>query len=387
MSQIYEPREDSFLLQKHVRKYAKGICLDVGTGSGIQALEALKKGSKVIAVDINKNIIDCLNKKYKNKKNIKFYQSDLFFALKKKSKFDTIIFNPPYLPEDARLKDLALDGGKKGYEILERFLNEADNYLKENGIILIVFSSLIGKEKINKFIFNNLLEYKELEKKHIFFEDLYVYLIRKSRLLIKLEKNKINNIKYFTKGHRGHILKGVYKNKEIIVKIKNPKSKAINRIQNEIKFLKIVNKKNIGPKLLFYDVDFFAYNYIKGDFILDCFQKTNKKNIIKILKGIFEQMFVLDSLKIDKEEMHHPIKHVIITKKDIPYLVDFERAHFVKKPHNVTQFCQFLISGKLTEILKEKNILINKEKMIELAKKYKDNMNKKNLNNVLKEIK
>jgi len=44
---------------------------------------------------------------------------------------------------------------------------------------LIVFSSLTGKEKLEHFLIKNHFKFKELEKKHIFFEDLFVYLIEK----------------------------------------------------------------------------------------------------------------------------------------------------------------------------------------------------------------
>ena len=54
---IYEPREDSFLLQKYVKKYSKGRVLDMGTGSGIQALTALEKTKCVVAVDINEETL------------------------------------------------------------------------------------------------------------------------------------------------------------------------------------------------------------------------------------------------------------------------------------------------------------------------------------------
>ena len=54
---IYEPAEDSYLLQKLVRQYAIGRVLDMGTGSGIQALTAIESPNsrEVIAVDINEN--------------------------------------------------------------------------------------------------------------------------------------------------------------------------------------------------------------------------------------------------------------------------------------------------------------------------------------------
>lgn len=184
MNPIYEPAEDSFLLKKHLKKHVKGIVLDIGTGTGIQALEAAspKKVVKVYAVDINSKAIDYCREKIQNKKII-FLTSDLFRVFRvdqryKNIKFDTIIFNPPYLSTEEP-KDIALDGGKKGYELISRFLNEAKPFLKGKTKILLLFSSLTGKEKIEHYLIKNHLKFIELEKQHIFFEDLFVYLIEK----------------------------------------------------------------------------------------------------------------------------------------------------------------------------------------------------------------
>ncbi|MBU0628713.1 MAG: methyltransferase [Nanoarchaeota archaeon] len=183
--ELYEPREDSFLIQKHIKKYAKGIVLDMGTGSGILAEEAAssKHAVKVFGVDINEDaIIHCI--KNQKSKKITFAMSNLFSLFKRDRrylsiKFDTIIFNPPYLPNDPDVKDPALDGGKKGYELICRFLHESKRFLKPKGKILLLFSSLTGKEKLEKFLEENYWKYKEVDKQHIFFEDLFVYLIEK----------------------------------------------------------------------------------------------------------------------------------------------------------------------------------------------------------------
>jgi|TARA_Y100000310_G_scaffold93932_1_gene91538 release factor glutamine methyltransferase len=388
----YEPREDSMLLKSYVRQHAKGSVLDIGTGSGIQAITAAKsrKVKKIIATDIQRSIINYNKKNIKNKK-ITFIISDLFQIFKRNKnlmnkKFDTIIFNPPYLPQELKLKDLTLEGGKKGYEVIEKFLNKVNDFLKTNGIILIVFSSLTKKEKVDEFIKNNLLEFKELAKKHIFFEDLYVYCISKSYILKNLEKKKIKNIKFFAMGKRGLIFIGKYNNKKVAVKIKNPESRAIFRINNETNFLKILNKKNIGPKLLFSDKDYLIYEFVDGYFINDYLKINEKENIKRMLKNIFEQLFVMDKLKINKEEMSHPVKHIIINKKK-PVLIDFERAHHTIKPGNVTQFCDFLISNNIKTALKNNKIKINNKKVITLAKKYKNNINKNNLNKIINEFK
>jgi len=387
---IYKPREDSALLETYVRQYAFGSVLDMGTGSGIQAVAASKskKVKEVLALDIDKSAVEHCKSSILNKK-IKFLVSDLFEVFEKDKKlknrkFDSITFNPPYLPQELKVMDLTLEGGKKGYEILEKFLNNANAHLKPDGIILIVFSSLTKKEKINEFIEKNLLEFELLETQSFFFEELYVYKIKKSGILKELERNGLKNPKYFAKGKRGLIYTSRYKNKKAAVKVKNSKSMAMLRIENEIEFLKLLNKKGIGPKLLLCGKDFFACEFVEGiDFI--SFVKKNKKNeVLNATTTIFNQLFKMDKLGINKEEMSHPAKHIIITKKNKPVLIDFERTHYVKRPSNVTQFCDFLISKGVKAILENKSIITDNKKMINLAKIYKKNISKGSLNDIVK---
>ena len=172
---IYEPREDSYLLQKHIKKYCKKdyIVLDMGTGSGIQAKEAAKYCKKVTAVDIQKNVIKRLkkeqseNKKRKILRKINYKVSDLFSNIKQK--FDLIIFNPPYLP--GKSNDITVDGGKQGMEVIESFLEQAKEYLNDKGYVLLLVSSL-----------NNFDLGETVALHHVFFEDLIVKKIEKCEL-------------------------------------------------------------------------------------------------------------------------------------------------------------------------------------------------------------
>lgn len=162
---IYEPQEDSFLLQKYVRKYAHGKVLDVGTGSGIQALTALEKTRDVVAVDINDDVV-----KFVKSKGIDAKISNLFSKVD--GKFDLIIFNPPYLPPDEHDDDLATSGGIK---IIDRFLSQAKKFLNKNGKILLVFSSLTGD--VDSLLKKYGYKFECLETQSHFFERLFVYLI------------------------------------------------------------------------------------------------------------------------------------------------------------------------------------------------------------------
>jgi len=389
---IYEPREDSYLLAKHAAQHAKGTVLDVGTGSGIQAIVAAKssKVKNVLAIDIQKSVINHCKEKIKSRK-ISFKQSNLFENVS--AKFDTIIFNPPYLPEDVKSRDITLDGGKKGYETLERFFDKVNEHLKQDGIIILLFSSLTNKRKVEEFIDNHLLEHKELEKQNLFMEQLYVYNIVKSDLLKKLEKRKIEkknitNIKRLTKGHRGIIITGMLGKKKIAVKIQRTDIGAIGTVDLEAKVLKILNKHKIGPKLLFSSKDMFCYEFVEGVFIPEFLENAGKKDIQKVLINVFTQCYKLDKLGFNKEEMHHPYKHVVVSKKSNQIkttLLDFERARRSENVHNVTQFCQYVASGNFRNLVKGK-ISINESNMRDLAKKYKEDINLKNFKDILKEI-
>ncbi len=167
-SDIYEPREDSLLLKKHVKQYAHGKVLDMGTGSGIQALAAKENADKVVAADINEKAVE-----HVNSKGIDARVSDLFSNID--GKFDLIIFNPPYLPEQEGENGLALSGGKKGHELSIRFLKQAKKHLNENGKILLVASSLAGN--IKELGKNLGYKIKCLETEKYFFEKISVYLL------------------------------------------------------------------------------------------------------------------------------------------------------------------------------------------------------------------
>ncbi|MCX8159010.1 MAG: DUF2431 domain-containing protein [Candidatus Pacearchaeota archaeon] len=175
---IYQPREDSYLLQKQVKKYAKNkSVLDIGSGSGIQALSAIESGAKsVLATDINDDAISFLKSQ-----NINAIKSNLFSKIKKTEKFDLIVFNPPYLPREKKEdKESALSttGGKMGDEIILRFLKQAKSHINKKGIILIVLSSLTPKDRIINLLKNKKMKYKVISRQHLFFETLEVWEIK-----------------------------------------------------------------------------------------------------------------------------------------------------------------------------------------------------------------
>jgi predicted Ser/Thr protein kinase len=185
---------------------------------------------------------------------------------------------------------------------------------------------------------------------------------------------KIEKIKFFAKGKRSLIYTGLYKNKKVAIKIKNPKSKAQNRIRNEAKYLKILNKYNIGPKLIKSDKDYLIYEFVEGKNYIDIISQ-NKEKAKTISKEILKICRKLDKLKINKLEFTRPIKHIFVKNNKVT-VIDFERAYKTKHPKNVTQFCQFLIRKDLLD-----------KSAINLLKKYKKNQTEANFKKILALIK
>ena len=183
-------------------------------------------------------------------------------------------------------------------------------------------------------------------------------------------------MKYFSKGKRGKIY---------LIKDKAIKKGLVIHIKNEVKWLKILNKYGIGPKLISYKNSYFTYKFVKGKFILNYIKDNNKNKIKKVFINVLKQCRVLDKLKINKKEMHNPYKHIIISKKVV--MIDFERCYITRKPKNVSQFCQFLISNYLKDSLKEKKIKINKKELISKVKDYKKSYFDKEFIEILKLIK
>ncbi|MBW6442784.1 methyltransferase [Patescibacteria group bacterium] len=178
MSEIYSPEEDSYLMSNYLEKTLPELIkknldlkfLEIGAGSGIILNSAFNSGIKkenILGTDINLDAV-----KTCKKEGFQCVFSNLFDNIK--GKFDIITFNPPYLPLD-RLepKDsrIITTGGKKGDELIIKFLKQAKNYLRPGGVILLITSSLSNKTNIKKFGYT----LRELDSKKLFFEKITLW--------------------------------------------------------------------------------------------------------------------------------------------------------------------------------------------------------------------
>lgn len=152
--EVYEPAEDSFLFAENLTVHQGDFVLDMGTGCGILGIIAAKKAAQVVAVDINPFAVRCAKENAKLNSvadKMFFVQGDLFAPLRVYEKFDLILFNAPYLPtepcEGKAWVERAWNGGADGRAVLDKFLRDFPRYLKVNGRVLLMQSTLTDVNK------------------------------------------------------------------------------------------------------------------------------------------------------------------------------------------------------------------------------------------------
>jgi release factor glutamine methyltransferase len=126
--------------------------LDLCTGSGAIAISLKNEmpACVITATDISSEALDTAKKNAEKllggNRLINFCQSDLYASLPLHFRYSLIVSNPPYIPSDEiqtlskevqNEPRIALDGGTSGLEIIKRIIDEAPNYLQQNGYLLL----------------------------------------------------------------------------------------------------------------------------------------------------------------------------------------------------------------------------------------------------------
>ena len=120
--------------------------LDVGTGSGIQAIWAARHCERVVAVDINPRALNlaAFNAHLNGVDNVEFRQGNLFEPVAGE-RFDLIVSNAPYVVSpDTRYA--FRDGGLESDAFCKRLVKESAAHLEEGGFAELLISWILVDE-------------------------------------------------------------------------------------------------------------------------------------------------------------------------------------------------------------------------------------------------
>jgi putative serine/threonine protein kinase len=158
------------------------------------------------------------------------------------------------------------------------------------------------------------------------------------------------------------------------------------RMQNEARMLERANSVRVGPELLGVSKNFLLMQFIEGDLLPEWISmRLGKALVKKVLRDVLEQCWRLDDAGLDHGELSHAPKHIIIDKRDRPFIVDFEASSLSRRPSNVTSLCQFLfISGAIARKVAEKLGEKERKALFEVLRSYKNDRNRENFERVLR---
>ena len=192
---VLSPRMETEELIYKVIEYVKASSknnfkiLDLCTGSGIIAITLKKELSQfsidVVASDISEEAIKVAKENAQSHDaTIKFIKSDIFNNID--DKFDIIVSNPPYIDrkDEVTMQDnvlkydphLALFAEEEGMYFYRKIIEQANDYLNENGVIFFE----IGYDQKDKIIkLADLNGYSAEVYKDINGRDRMAFLVRK----------------------------------------------------------------------------------------------------------------------------------------------------------------------------------------------------------------
>lgn len=126
--------------------------VDIGTGSGNLAIAIAKHlpRSQVTAIDKSAEALQVAHtnaEKHGVLERMRFFQGDLFASLGADERFEFVVSNPPYIPEEelkhlpGGVRDyephLALNGGPGGFVVFDRLIDDAHRRLVPGGYLLV----------------------------------------------------------------------------------------------------------------------------------------------------------------------------------------------------------------------------------------------------------
>jgi release factor glutamine methyltransferase len=172
---MYAPSEDTFLLADCIEHYNGRRALEIGVGSGLLLTILAKNYAYVAGSDIDlKELQHCRLQTPSEKVLLVCCDAGSAFG---SGKFDLIVSNPPYLPNDDgdnTSLDPTIHGGPKGIETTIHFVKSALPLLAVDGKILIVISSFADSSALDRLVVENNMHKKVVKEKRLFYETLSI---------------------------------------------------------------------------------------------------------------------------------------------------------------------------------------------------------------------
>ncbi|ETM54127.1 hypothetical protein L914_02491 [Phytophthora nicotianae] len=211
---------------------------------------------------------------------------------------------------------------------------------------------------------------------------------------LKELETSVASLRFFARGKRGVLYAGEMRTtmEPVVAKLAADATSA-GSVTLEARWLRVVNRMGIGAKLMDAGKGWFLCERLEGknvvEFLVEGDEVTTPANALWVVREMLCQCFAMDLMGVNKEEMTHPHRHIIVHRSTQQperwrcTFVDFEKCSSTKKPKNVTQLCQFLSSPRMVALLASKRVKLDVPKLRQCTKCYKQNISTKTFGDIM----
>ena len=200
----------------------------------------------------------------------------------------------------------------------------------------------------------------------------------------------IGKIAILGKGYVGVVVLAKRGSKQVALKIRRMDSQR-SEMEQEARFLKLVNTVGVGPKMIDSSKNFLVMEYLDGVKIGEWIKQLSgvgrSKKLKTAIRKILQDCYKLDMLDFDHGELSNISKHVIVGDSKTS-IIDFESSSTERRPSNVTSIAQaiYIGSGIAKNVQK---IYKNppKNQIIQALKNYKKEKTEESFESLLKTLK
>jgi predicted Ser/Thr protein kinase len=163
---------------------------------------------------------------------------------------------------------------------------------------------------------------------------------------------KIGKLSVLGKGVVGLVFAGNADGGRVAVKIRRVDSRRKSMI-HEAEMMRAANKAGIGPECLGSSEDILEMQFLDGQrlplWISGLKGRGRKARVKSTVKALLQQCVRLDAYGLDHGELSRAHKNVLISKEDLPWILDYESASLMRRVNNFTSLAQYiLLSGRFS---------------------------------------
>lgn len=158
-------------------------------------------------------------------------------------------------------------------------------------------------------------------------------------------------------------------------------------LEREAELLRRANAVGVGPKFVAVTGHFLLMELVDGGSLEEWLTlHRSSTEVRRLVAEVLEQCWRLDAIGLDHGEISKAPKHILVSKQDKPFIVDFETASTTRNASNVTSVCQFLFQGN-SEVCRSIAQVLgprNREELVAALRRYRKERTRENFESLLR---